>query len=333
MMFFADKREISCSKDFPPKMTPTRIFSFFIFLSLNKKLDFILESPFPQQLMHTLHICNTFFESRLEQTNPLSLEEAFGQHPVFLQLQYLPFLYADSGDGVLVTVAPPENFLSSKKDLPTFHLVQERSFPQYQKIDAWGHSKEILEWAKKKHLPYAIPDWDVVKIVNSKAFSFELCPLEDGALIFDETDLKRWLQLQKGPAVLKTCFGFSGRGHLRIHQGDDVAKALAFIAKERAKQLPIIAEPWLERILDFSTQWEIFSSGEIKKIGETICENDPKGGYLSNQVGGKEDLFGDYIDFLYEHERVVSPILQLIKSLGYFGNVGIDAFIYRKDNQ
>lgn len=285
--------------------------------------------------MHILHICNTFFEWQLGQKKELPLEEAFSQHPVFLQLQYLPFLYADPEDAVLVTAPPPENFLKKNRALASFHLVQESSFPQYQKIDTWGHSREILTWAQRHQLPYKIPDWKWIETVNSKAFSFNACPIAGGALIENEVELTKWVKKQKDPFVLKTCYGSSGRGHLHLHpdKGIDELKIRDFCKIQFDQELPVIAEPWLYRILDFSTQWEIFSDGKIQKIGVTLCENDAKGRYLSSTVGDSAKLFGNHLRFIIDHEKHVFNALEKIRTGGFFGNVGIDAFVYKREEQ
>ena len=128
--------------------------------------------------MTFLHIANTHFESELE--------EKQRENPIFLQLQFLPLLYADKQDGIGVTHAPHPSFIE-----PKWHLLSGNDFP-YSQVESWGSSPTIAAWAKKHHLTYLMPPWEVVKLVNSKAFSFTESPkLPHAALIHT------WDELQK----------------------------------------------------------------------------------------------------------------------------------------
>ncbi len=136
-------------------------------------------------------------------------------------------------------------------------------------------------------------------------------------------------QLIRREESSKTCYGVSGKGHLII---DDPLfpweRIDSFLKKEWKKGLPVIAEPWVQRILDFSTQWLIDKHEHLSYIGSTLCANDEKGQYRYNQVGDEKQLFGSHLSFLKEHLKIAEPILLKIAQLGFFGNVGIDAMLY-----
>ncbi len=285
--------------------------------------------------MSILHICNTFFDYELSHLSFPSLKNAFDQHEVFLQLQFLPFLFASKEDGVAVSFIPEDSFWQRLKafniSAPHLHLIEDGKFPLYQSLDVWGHSPTILKWAKKKQLSYQMPPWSIVQRVNSKEFSFQACPLPGGKLIHNEEELQQWLKTIKGEGVLKTCFGAAGAGHL-LFKEFDFNKIRAFAEKEWKEKRAIIGEPWVNRILDFSTQWEISKTKEIKGLGMTLCENDFKGRYRRNRVGDSAKLFGPHLEMVKEQQQFVQKILSKIAELGYFGNVGIDAMIYKTEN-
>ncbi len=269
--------------------------------------------------MSFLHIANTNFEAELAAESPANFAALIQSHPIFMQLQFLPLLYAEAEDGIAVTHAPAPS-------ISRCHLLEERHFP-YQQIESWGASQSIADWAKKKKLSYQMPEWEVVKLVNSKAFSFkESQKLPGAALIDSMEELEKWIDKTEGPKVLKTCFGVSGKGHLFL-PSDHRKK---FAEQEFARGQPVIAEPWVERKLDFSTQWKIYPD-KIEFLGATICVNDQRGKYNSTQVGDLPFLFGKYFPFLEKHQEKVFPILEKIKALGYFGHVGIDAMIWGND--
>ena len=244
--------------------------------------------------MWRLHICNTFFEKELESRARRPLLHWMRAHPVVMQLQFLPLLYASPTDRIAVSDLP-EN--------PDPRLCLLDKPPKGYVLEDWGPSLAIAEWAKMHGIPYQIPDWEFVKKINSKIFSFTESPKLPGAeLLKTSRDIAAWLEKTPGRKVLKTPFGTAGGGH-RIDPN--------------VKQLymgPMIGEPWVERVIDFSTQWK---NGEL--LGVTVFENEPNGTYRGTFAGNVEPWA------LQEHLDVARP---LIRKMGYLGHVGIDAFIY-----
>lgn len=284
--------------------------------------------------MLKLHIVNTFFEWELETNPKCPLSEGFSQHPIFRQLQFLPLLYATSGEGILLADHPENGYLEKMRDrgilLPHLFNLSEPFFKEQMEIESWGASQLIAKFAKKHSLVYDIPDFALLRQVNSKRFSFECShKLSLATLLENETEAKRWLESFQGKKVLKTCYGVSGKGHLIIdHPSYSWERITSFLKREWNKELPVIAEPWVERILDFSTQWLVHKDQTITYIGSTLCENDSKGKYRSNTVGEEKELFGTYASFLQEHIEIAHPIVSKIAKMGFFGNLGIDAMIY-----
>lgn len=261
--------------------------------------------------MPLLHIANINFEEELAEEKTASIEQALARHEAYLQLQFLPLLYVKEADGIGVTNLPQEPVPAS------LHLLSAPGKLSYSEVSSWGYSKSVAAFAKKHGLSYAMPPWEVVRAVNSKEFSFsESSKLPGAELLFTIDEVQRWWEKTPGPKVLKSCFGFSGRGH-------------AFDPK-LVKTLPVIGEPWVERDLDFSTQWEISKEGEIEYIGATICISNAKGQYVENRCGNNALLFGKYLPLLEEHLFAARAILQKIARLKFFGNVGIDAMIFSK---
>lgn len=267
--------------------------------------------------MPFLHIANTCFEDELVHGG--SFTTLFEKNPLFLQLQFLPLLYGRSNDALAVSYAPDPSL-----ETPCCYLLEENHFPDLQ-IESWGTSPSIANWAKEKKLTYKMPPWEVVKQVNSKAFSFIEAPKLPGAtLVYSWEELVQWIALTEGPKVLKSCFGVSGRGHLFVPS----PQMESFAQKEFQAKRPIIAEPWVEKKLDFSTQWMIDS--DIEYLGATICITNQRGSYTATIAG--DHLFGSYLPLVEKHQEIARPILAKMKSLGYFGHVGIDAMIWGDDH-
>jgi hypothetical protein len=274
--------------------------------------------------MPKLHIANTFFEWELETEPQAGLREAFSQHPIFLQLQFLPVVYAEPKDALLISDLPDPEYCPSFRRF----ALEDKVIPA-DEIESWGPSQLIAEWAKKRGLKYSIPEWAVVKEVNSKRFSFENSAKLPGAvLLTEEFQAQQWINSNQGAKVLKSCFGVSGKGHLLIDQGTGWDRTRRFLHEEWKKELPVIAEPWVNRVLDFSTQWRIEKDLQIHYLGSTICQNDKRGQYQYNEVGDETELFSQYHSYLLEHQQKVQSLLKTIANKGFFGNLGVDAMLY-----
>jgi hypothetical protein len=278
----------------------------------------------------SLHIANISFEKELEEG--VSFIEVLSR-PLYLQLQFLPFLYAHLEDIVAVSEFPSDLFWEDLKKLgwKSFPKICLFSQPMHQEslfMEPWGHTPSIATWAKQQNVDYFMPSWDVVRLVNSKEFSFKCSSLPGSALLRGEKDVERWLSVQKLPFVLKTCFGASAQGHL-ICDSLHLPKIKKFLRQEWDKERPVIAEPWHQRLLDFSTQWLISREGEVRYLGVTICENEALGSYRGTIVGDPVVIFGKYYPFLQQHLEKAEKVVNEIKNLGYFGNLGIDAMIYK----
>lgn len=269
--------------------------------------------------MSVLHIGNTFFEQELEATVVLgmtkSLTDWVRSHPMLLQLQFLPLLYADPNDLILVS------------DLPTDPDVRLRLLNQRfkeGKIVHWGPSLAISAWAKKQGLSYVIPEWEVVQMVNSKIFSYTKSPkLVGSALLANEEEVKLWIDKTPNHKVLKTAFGTAGSGHFHVGGKRDLS---SYLRRQFSKDLPVIGEPWVDRVFDFSTQW-VVSKEKIECLGATIFENRPSGSYLATFAGKP---FSQYEWALEEHLSVAQPLMREIVEMGFFGNLGVDAFVYQE---
>lgn len=240
------------------------------------------------------------------------------RNPIVHQLQFLPFLYKEPGDGVCVTDAPLQG--------PACYLLSDKELP-FDQVESWGPSRAIENWAKQHHLLYPVPPWEVTIQVNSKAFSFQqIDPLPNGELLTSRSAVEAWVKKVEGPKVLKTCFGLSGQGHLLLPAAPD--KIQRFVDRELSAARPLIGEPWVRRQLDFSTQWIIAPDQSIVYAGSTILLSDEKGEYAGNKVGDETVIFGSNLHHLEEHKKVVFPVLKKMASLGFFGNVGIDAMVW-----
>ena len=270
--------------------------------------------------MKKLHLGNVNFEWELKTHSLLSFQEAFLIHPNFLQLQFLPLLYTD--EEVLVTHLP-------KNACSQLRLITETDFSDTV-LETWGWSETAQRWANERGVLYSPPSFTVVRDVASKVFSFTHSPTLPGAeLLHTMSEIEKWLEDQVYPKVLKTCYGLAGRGRFLLAKLEDFIRLRHRIENNIEEGYPLIGEPWVERLLDFSTQWTLPQKGQPSYLGATVMENKIGGQYERTLAGDEEALFGPYISFLKEHlEKVKVPLAYLAKA-GYFGPLGIDAMVYR----
>jgi hypothetical protein len=267
-----------------------------------------------------IHIANTSFEEEIEKGIPFP--QSMLSHPMYLQLQFLPFLYADENDLVFTTEDPESSYFEQLKalGLPLPRIIHNPT--EGSIVNCWGTTSSLYTWAKENRLTLDGPSPEIVKRVNSKAFSFLNAPkLEHGALLHNWEELCSWFGSFSGKKVLKTCFGVSGKGHFHLSSLNDPS-LLAFAQREWDKKLPLIAEPWVARLFDFSTQWFLHKNGRKEFFGYTVCENDTRGHYIGTVVGTKEPVE------LNEHLKIAHQILDAMMIEGYFGHVGFDAMVF-----
>lgn len=289
-----------------------------------------------------IHLANTDaeFEYANRDLEKASFIKSWSKHSLCLQLQYLPLLYAEPEDLVAVTSYPDDNYLSQllktewgSKGIPAMMLIEDHRSLEGGECLSWGHSKRVKRWAQERNASYAMPDaWEKICLINSKAFSFRFSILKEAALIENEIELIRWLAIKEGSKVLKTCYGLSGIGNHRVDENFPTPALLKFCRKEWIHRRAIIGEPWLDKVLDFSTQWKIDSHGRFELIGATRFETDHQGNYQGTVAGEAARLFSNSLDFLHQHIEFIQKPLQEIAEMGFFGNIGFDAFLYR-DNR
>ena len=247
--------------------------------------------------MKNLHIANINFELMLDHPQKISLEDSFALHTNLLQLQYLPALYTT--DPFIATSDAPYTFANPPHEP--------------HRIIPWAHHPMIQKWAIKYGHQYEMPPANILPILASKRFTFEQADqLPYSKLVFTPEDL----HFEHYPIVLKSEFGFSGRGH-RVYYEPPLVDD--FIAEQFAMERPLIAEPWVETSLNFSTHYEI--GEQIRFIGACEIINNQRGMFQASKVNHP-------LDIPDSHFKKATALLKKVHQMGYFGPIGIDGFIY-----
>jgi hypothetical protein len=284
--------------------------------------------------MQSFLFSNTSFDEELINSRPLTPLQLLEKHPVYFQLQYLSLLVANPFETPLLSQPPSLEHLKHLEKLgftpPPFKLISDPKIPCLP-LSSWGASFSLKKWAFEKHCFYNVPSLEIVKKVHSKEFAFLHFPKPSfSTLIRSPQELVDWWGSFEGPKVLKTLYGASGRGHCITSGGpDDLKKALPFLIRNTKTSSACIAQPWVERLLDFSTQWVIEENGSYSYLGATLCENSSNGIYHRSITGPEDLLFKNQMTFFHKHLFYAKKALSLLISNGFFGNVGFDSFIYK----
>lgn len=140
-----------------------------------------------------------------------------------------------------------------------------------------------------------------------------------------------------GDVLLKALWSSAGRGHMRLVGGEWSDGSRAWLDKMLVQQGGVVVEPWLDRVMDFSAQYEVSEDG-VKLVGMTRVMNDVMGRYLGTFVHSKwtSGLEPEMTEFLFRHAGVrelykeeVPEVLGGFLGDDYRGNFGVDAMVYR----
>ncbi len=274
----------------------------------------------------SVYLINTDFEETLS-GDPVGL--------IHEQLQFLPLLYASPQDIVAVSYVPSSQEMVSFARQPWRHgqslpqlVLKEEEAPFYKKpLIYWGASQPLQDWARVRDMTVHFPDPSLLTKVCSKAYSFRYTTLSEAALLFSPEDLVRWDRAFSGKKVLKTCFGYSGKGHHLFETLSQTTRE--FCEKEWNALRPVVGEPWLQKTRDFSSQWTIHEHGAWTLHGVTFFTTTKKGAYRSSYAIPDTAIPTELFSFVEEHLHYCQKVLRDLFQEGYFGPVGCDALLYR----
>ena len=141
--------------------------------------------------------------------------------------------------------------------------------------------------------------------------------------------------------VVKEAIGLAGHNAIRLLEPELLESQRRWIERTLAKGQPVVIEPWLERELDFSVQFEM-GPDRLKRVGYTGLWTDRKGQFQGNwawpgfqhRLGlGLERLFphlpdiGNRVCRLYN--EVAAALEQELRVARFRGPLGLDALVYR----
>ncbi len=289
----------------------------------------------------------------------LGFQAKKGQQLLESDLEMLPMAWARRDDVVLVRQMPPREHLVRLKrwgfTLPEFVVIGDDEGLRERKIGglqpwAWGPVASELMRRYAPSVP-AVADrqWrepvpvelfsklSGVKLADSMGetlgdFYGRWCETVDEVkqAVMDEME-------QSGDVLMKAALSSAGRGHCKILQGQGWdERTLGWVKNVIDSQGGLVVEPWLDRVLDFSAQYEVTQNG-VKFVGMTRVVNDAAGRYLGTFVNARwaRGLDAELARFLFEKSQVMKiyrdELPQRIEQMvdkQFRGNFGIDAMVH-----
>lgn len=141
--------------------------------------------------------------------------------------------------------------------------------------------------------------------------------------------------------VVKADLGMAGSNQIRLWEPEPTASQWRWIESNVGEGRPLVVEPWLDRLADFSLQLEQ-SGADLQTVGYTGLVNDLRGQFVANfaeprhasqpptsvarhfpHVRGFSRVFRGLLDSL------LPALASAFHAAGHQGPIGIDAFAYR----
>lgn len=292
--------------------------------------------------------------------------------PLLLQemerdLATLPFVFATKTDFVLTDDAPSEEFkqqlIKAGFELPAFcSLAELESLPtdSFNAIYPWGWSpaahfklRNLKEKCGEEFKASPAFNWtNEHKTLFERSTSLDfLMDLLDkyphngfidrsmiGVRVSDTKEIESLL-LKNRALVLKAPLSSSGRGIQIIRKEVLNNSNKQWISGVLKQQNYLIAEPFLDKLIDFSFQFNFGKSG-IDYLGTSFFETNTNGQYQATLIRPNLKQMLDGIELQKLETRINSigtSILEALRNSSYAklhrGYLGIDAMIFNHQNQ
>ncbi len=189
------------------------------------------------------------------------------------------------------------------------------------------------EFCKNYQLLNPHPNIKVVQKVNSKLFSHTLSKrlFEDtvGELIYSANELERKGNqfLEHSSFLIKDGFGVSGKGNVLVSSPQILKRIVKYIAKQEStgQETRFLLEPFLDKQIDFSCQFEIGSKGQVNIKSIQKMQN---AGFAFSGIQTAEPDFQAKLDRLGYFAQVEAIAAALYQD-SYFGPVCLDSMVLK----
>lgn len=184
---------------------------------------------------------------------------------------------------------------------------------------------------------------------NAPTFAPWLCSIDDvGVTVRSMEDalavIAKIRQRDHHKIILKESIGVAGSNALRLFEPEISDAQRRWMSNVFDSGQSLVIEPWLNRALDFSVQFDMSATG-LRVRGYTGLLNDARGQFQANWAEPRyEKAFpgavfrtlgltprqGKEVQQLFA--ELFTALEQELKSIGFVGPIGIDCFVYQTDS-
>lgn len=197
-----------------------------------------------------------------------------------------------------------------------------------------------VPWSGEQRMLYAKTSGVILaeRLVREHDFPGETCGVTAVTIEAVEAALEALAKLGHQRAVLKAPWGIAGRGLVRVATTGLLERDLTWLRPVLHQQEAVVVEPWLERVADFSCQYELVPGSLPKLKGQVHLVNDAGGRFLACESApaftrllppeAARCLHESGADTLY-HSLLPNLLSAMPGMDKLHGSLGIDAFLYR----
>ena len=246
---------------------------------------------------------------------------------------------AEDGDLIWTPVSiEPDFFLEATRNgMPSVVPVTSLSeVPREVEFVPWGWSAEVRKLAIQFGWSMDAPTENAVRQANSRATSNELeqrgnFRLDGSRKIESPDQLDEAIQATYASGsrwVIKAEFGMSARERI-LGRGAATEADKNWVRRRLTRHGAVFFEPWVERIDEVGIQIEISKHKPPDLLGVSTMLVDERGQYAGSGFAGCESRLFANLTLLQDAISTALSAATHLKSLGYFGPLGIDAMLYR----
>ena len=299
------------------------------------------------------------------------------QAQLALDLENLPQFLSRQDDIVLVNRAPSTAFLQQLKrsgfDLPEFVELSDTPSLTNRKLGqlrpwAWGpdsvrtfeplaacvtgETRPLQDCFNPKIAKLYSKAWSagllrtLLKVDDAQDRSSWLCDADVAGEEVSSVDeaLQRVRSIRERGhhrVVVKEAVGLAGHNAIRLWEPEVLPAQIRWMERAFASSQTLVVEPWLERVIDFSVQYEMTGRG-LQLVGYTGLLNDLRGQYRGNWAAPNcnrrlpdavTQPFTEPRDAVARIHALYDDLRALLEAelrdAGYLGPVGVDALVYR----
>ena len=337
--------------------------------TFDRETGFFRIKPFTQPLPAWEEGNSSSFGGRLHYFNPgheiavLNASKHYQPPALIAKMQtdlaFLPAWYASAGDFVFMETPLPDDFILSCKSLNLrIKPVTPADFkesgglrvkPAMTTVDLWGISPHSVYFFEKLNeqwnLSLAIPQWkEEFRFLGSRFASHKLLTglldsipeIEREILpqfVSNIEAVERQIAQSQERLLIKSPYSSSGRGLIWLPPAKLAQSERQLLAGMLKRQKQISIEKALDKLLDFSMQFEITAEGKTQFLGYSIFQTNAKGAYEKSFLDSQERLEKQIISFidkelLFQTQRIATAMIQKIYAPYYRGTIGVDMLIY-----